>query len=341
MVGLGLAALVALSAPAAHAGGFQGAPEATIFADTDEPPALADQYRGLSIDELAARRYGGGEITVIEPMTTQADEYERYKISYPSDGLDIVGFMNIPKGQGDGPFPVVIVVHGYIDPAVYAPEPYQVLGYTALYANALSRNGYITIHPNLRNYPPSDSGPNPFRIGYAIDLLNLAAIVRERAGKPGLLEKADPERIGLMGHSMGGGASIRAMTVDPNIKAVVLYASTSADEYQNYEFILRWSGGTQGKDELATPPEIMEKIAPVNHLERVRAAVSIHQGLADEVLPVEWASELCQRLTDLGKTVECFTYQNQPHTFVDAGLRAYLQRMIEFFDKQLKGGGES
>lgn len=321
----------------ATAGTFQGAPEVTVFADTDEPPALSDQYTGLGIEALAARRYGGGQLTLIEPMETQSDEYERYKISYPSDGLNIVGFMNIPAGQGDGPFPVVIVVHGYIDPPIYALEPYQVLGYTTLYANALSRNGYITIHPNLRNYPPSDSGPNPFRIGYAIDVLNLAAIVRERGGKPGLLEKADPERIGLMGHSMGGGASIRAMTVDQDIKAVVLYASTSADEYQNYDFILRWSGGTQGKEELETPPEIMEKIAPVNYLDRVRAAVSIHQGLADEVLPVEWASELCERLTDLGKTVECFTYQNQPHTFVDAGERAYIQRMIDFFDRYLKG----
>jgi dipeptidyl aminopeptidase/acylaminoacyl peptidase len=244
--------------------------------------------------------------------------------------------MNIPAGQGEGPFPVVIVVHGYIDPPIYALEPYQVLGYTTHYANALSRNGYITIHPNLRNYPPSESGPNPFRIGYAIDLLNLAAIVREHGGEPGLLEKADPERIGLMGHSMGGGASIRAMTVDQEIKAVVLYASTSADEYQNYNFILRWSGGTQGKEELATPPEIMEQIAPVNHLERVRAAVSIHQGLADEVVPVEWAAQLCQRLTDLGKTVECFTYQNQPHTLVDGAERAYIQRMIDFFDRHLK-----
>ena len=55
-------------------------------------------------------------------------------------------------------FPVAIVLHGYIDPAEY-----DTLAYTQRYADALAEAGYFVIHPNFRNYPPSDEGPNPYR----------------------------------------------------------------------------------------------------------------------------------------------------------------------------------
>ncbi len=50
----------------------------------------------------------------------------------------------------------------------------------------------------------------------------------------------------------------------------------------------------------------------------------------------EWSLDLCQRLNDLGKTVECFTYPGQPHTFSGVSEQLLIQRMIEFFDRYLK-----
>ena len=43
--------------------------------------------------------------------------YIRYQISYKSDELEISGIMNVPKGNG--PFPVIITNHGFIDPRIY------------------------------------------------------------------------------------------------------------------------------------------------------------------------------------------------------------------------------
>jgi dipeptidyl aminopeptidase/acylaminoacyl peptidase len=306
-----------------------------------EPGALAPQiglqaatptpnpYAGLAIDDLAQRPYGGGLFTAVEPMQTQATEYRRYLVRYPSDGLNVYGFMNIPEGEG--PFPVVIVIHGYVDPRIY-----DTLAYTTRYANALARAGYLTIHPNLRGYGLSDDGPNPFRIGFAVDILNLIALIREQGGRPGPLEQADPERIGLWGHSMGGGISIRVLTVSPDVRAAVLYGSMSADERQNHERIVYWSGGTRGREELNTPPDVMRTISPVYHLDRIRAAVSIHHGRNDEQVPLAWSEDLCQRLQALNRTVECFTYAEQPHTFVDAGDRLFIRRTVDFFDAHLR-----
>jgi dipeptidyl aminopeptidase/acylaminoacyl peptidase len=289
-----------------------------------------DPYAGLTIAGLAAREYGGGEMRVEEVLAV-TDAFTRSLITYPSDGLTIYGFMNVPRPvEGEGPFPVVIVLHGYISPDVYTT-----LAYTARYADALARAGYIAIHPNLRNFPPSDEGPDPFRVGIATDVLNLIALVREHGGKPGPLEQADPQRIGVWGHSMGGGAAIRVITVDPGIKAAVLYGSMSADERQNYERIQEWSSGERGAEELATPEEDLRRISPIYHLERIQAAVSIHHSDADATVPLEWSLDLCERLEALGKTVECFTYEGLPHTFNGAGDQLFMQRYIDFFDRHL------
>ena len=85
--------------------------------------------------------------------------------------------------------------------------------------------GYFVIHPNFRNYPPSDSGPDAFRTGYAIDVLNLIAIIRAQSLDPeGPLRRADREAIHLWGHSMGGNVLLRAMLVEAEIKAGAIWA---------------------------------------------------------------------------------------------------------------------
>lgn len=294
---------------------------------TPTPTPTPDPYAGLTIADLTARRYGGGEVVALETLAVTS-AFTRTLIAYESDGLRIVGFMNTPIGAG--PFPVVIVLHGYVDPARY-----RTLTYTTPYADALARQGYLVVHPNLRNFPPSDTGPDPFRVGLAVDVLNLIALIKAQAGRPGLFAQADADRIGLWGHSMGGGVALRVLVVSPDVRAAVLYGSMSGDERQNYEKIIVWSGRQRGLWELSVPPADLARIAPIGFLDRITAAVSIHHGEADETVPLAWSLDLCERLQALGKTVECFTYPGQPHTFVGEGNRLFIERMLAFFARTL------
>jgi len=295
---------------------------------TATPSPTPDPYAGLTIADFAAREYGGGELQVEETLAV-TEAFTRTLITYPSDGLTIHGFMNVP--QGEGPFPVVLVLHGYIDPDIYTT-----LAYSTRYADSLARAGYLAIHPNLRGFPPSDTGPDRFRVGMAVDVLNLMALVRQQGGEPGPLERADPDVIGLWGHSMGGGIALRVITVDPHVRAAVLYGSMSGDERQNYERILYWTGGERGQEELDTPEEALRRISPIFHLGRIQAAVSIHHSETDEVVPLEWSLDLCERLQALDKPVECFTYAGLPHTFRGEGDLLFMQRAAAFFDQHLK-----
>jgi dipeptidyl aminopeptidase/acylaminoacyl peptidase len=254
--------------------------------------------------------------------------FTRYLIHYPSDGLSIFGFMDAPNS--DGPHPVIIALHGYIDPAKF-----QTLDYTTHYADALASAGYLVLHPNLRGYAPSDSGDNLFRVGMAIDVLNLIAIVQSTGGKPGSLETADPARIGLWGHSTGGGVATRVITVDSDIKAAVLYAPMSGDEARNYEAIGNWSNQQRGISERAVPQAELQLISPVYFFNRIRAAVSINHGLDDLLVPVQWSMQTCQEFKAVGRQVECHYYQGMPHTFHGQGEKEFMEYTRQFFDRYL------
>jgi dienelactone hydrolase len=294
---------------------------------TDTPTATPtpDPYAGLTVADLASRTYGGGEVQIEESLGAN-ESFSRYLISYPSEGLKLYGFMNIPQGQG--PFPVAVVMHGYI-----SPEQYNTLAYTTRYADALARAGYLVFHPNYRNWPPSDEGPEKFRASHAVDTLNLITIIREQAGRPGPLELADPTFVGMMGHSMGGGITLRVVTISGAVQAAVLYGAMSGDEKLNYEAIMGWSGGTRGFEELDTPEADLQRISPIYHLERIITPLSIHHGDYDGTVPLQWSLDLCQRLQNLAKPVECFTYPGQPHTFQGEGDQQFIQRMIDFFNR--------
>ena len=306
-------------------------PEATA---TPAPSPTADPYTALTIDALAARPYGGGLIEIVDTLE-QNERFARYLIKYPSDGLDIYGYMAVPN-EGSR-FPVALVLHGYIDPAEY-----EVVAYTRRYADALAEAGYFVIHPNFRNYPPSDSGPDPFRTGYAIDVLNLIAITREQSKDPmGALRRADADDINLWGHSMGGGVALRVLAANPApyLRAAVLYGSMSGDEALNYGRIREWTNGRGGGFELDAPDAALEAISPINYLDRIAAAVAVHHSEADDVVPVAWSQQLCAALEALYASgeapyaPECFFYEGQPHTFRGDGDARFIERTIEFFNR--------
>jgi dipeptidyl aminopeptidase/acylaminoacyl peptidase len=296
------------------------------IAQTPDTSVTPDPYADLTIEMLATRNYGDGQLIDLGQMG-QVTTFTRHLISYPSDGLTINGFMDTPTGTG--PFPVILLLHGYVDPVGY-----QIETYTARYSAEFANTGYIVIHPNYRNYPPSDFGTNDFRVGFAIDVLNLIADVNEQAGQPGLLEQANPDAIFLWGHSMGGGIALRVITVGADIQGAVLYSAMSGDERRNFEWIRDvLSDGERGNQELNAPEDVLKTISPINYLDRISVPVSIHHGDIDESVPPAWSDELCALLQSKGKSVECFSYHNMPHTFYGSLDDLLIQRSIEFFQR--------
>lgn len=290
-------------------------------------PTIHPDLEGVTIDGLRAREYQGGQIRITNTITV-TDAYTRTYITYPSDGLTISGLMHVPFGRG--PFPVIIMNHGYIPPSRYVTgsDTYRP-------ADILARNGYITISPDFRGYARSDSGLNLFRSGYMIDALNAAASVKS-------LPNADPKRIGMWGHSMGGGVTTRAMVVSDLIKAHVLYAPVSADVR-----VRRFTGGLSGARESdadlaesyyywTRKPEIIHDVSPIHYFENVTAPVQIHIGEIDTTTPPMWSEAIRDELIKQNKYVEYYAYPRQAHAFIGNGWTLFNQRVVAFFDKYVK-----
>lgn len=285
-----------------------------------------DPFNNMFIDSLADRAMGNGVMEDLGAMNCESESFSRRHFSYPSEGMSMYGFINIPDGEG--PFPVIILLHGHVK-----RDGYNTLAYTARYADALAENGYIVIHPNLRGYLPTPDGENQLGVGDTVDILNLIAIIRRQAEGDGLLMNADADNIGLWGHSMGGGIVMRVMVIDPDIKAGLLYASVHPDERVN---LAHFREDGRGYEKTQAQGNSISQISPLDYLERANAPISIHHGDQDERVPYEWSTFLYERLKQLDKNVTYEVYPGQLHTFRGSGDTRFIDNSIQFFNQYLK-----
>jgi dipeptidyl aminopeptidase/acylaminoacyl peptidase len=286
-----------------------------------------DPFTPYYVESLRARSYGQGPIEIVQELA-RTGAFTRYLITYPSDGLRITGMMNVPRG--DGPFPVIVLNHGYYDPARYHTGDG-----TRNAADVFARRGYLTLAPDYRDYGGSDVGHDMFRTGLAVDVLNLMASI-------GSLPQARADDVGVWGHSMGGGISIEVMVVNPpGLRGVALYGAMNGDMGLNYERILENRGGAAlGPDWPVAPadaPEIYARLSPSTYLNYVSVPVLIHHGLLDQTVPPAWSQQLAQELQAAGKDVTFFTYPSAGHSFYDANWTLFMAHNLQFFDRLLMG----
>jgi uncharacterized protein len=298
-------------------------PTATVITPTPLPTPTLAPYEQYTIDYLRRRAYGGGSIEVLEALA-ENDTFTSYSIRYPSDGLNIYGFMNVPKGAG--PFPVIVSIHGYVPSGKHDP-----FNPTQDSADFLAENQFIVIHPGLRNHPPSDSGDNLLRVGMTIDVMNLIALIKMRTVLPPELASANPERIGLWGTSMGGEIGLRVLTIGPDIRAAVLSSPLSGNEERNSRQLYEVTRDEEFSKDFGVPLEMLDRISPIYHYHRITAPVQLHHGTEDTTAPISWAVETCDFLEATGISVQCIYYQGAGHVFGGETLRQLQQSALEFY----------
>ncbi|HEX7588521.1 MAG TPA: alpha/beta fold hydrolase [Anaerolineae bacterium] len=302
----------------------------------------------LAITSLRSRPYGGGAIKITRTVSDEK-RFKRTLFEYQSDGLRITGMMNIP--QGIGPFPVVILDHGY-----FAPAEYNSGDGTVRAADVFATSGYLTLAPDYRCYAGSQCAANTIDVGYAIDVLNLIADLPS-------LPNADPTHVGIWGHSMGGGVTMRVLAVDPGIKAAALYGAVSSDDEVHYCWLAgcrsalvtpvpRTSFKLDQFDQdfnqgLPTPVadsptdyrgklhEVFLRSSPSRYLQDIYTPIIIHHGEADDTVPIQWSVDLADQLTALGKRATLYTYPGENHVFAGWGWQLFMSRTLSFFDSYL------
>ncbi|HOU16060.1 MAG TPA: alpha/beta fold hydrolase [Anaerolineae bacterium] len=315
-------------------------PTATPTA-TGTPTPTPTPTHPLMIAVMREQAYPGSDI-VIEQTLSPGVNYDRYVVSYLSEGLKIYALLTIPRGEKPATgWPIIVFNHGYIPPAQYRTTERYVA-----YVDGFARNGYIVIRPDYRGHGDSEGEPaNAYDTpAYTIDVLNAMASAKR-------LPEADPDRVGMWGHSMGGTIALRAMVVSDDIKAGVIWAGVVADypelmDRWQRRFLTPVAAGTptprRWGDILftyGTPdenPAFWASIDPWAYLTELSGPLQLHHGTSDTSVPVEYSEDLYAQLQAEGVASELYIYPGDDHNLV-GNFSAAMRRSVAFFDLYVKG----
>ncbi len=302
------------------------------------PPADATSTSyPLQIDALRAREYPGSDI-VIESVLDPGVNYSRYYVSYLSDGLKIYALMTVPTGQKPATgWPIIIFNHGYIPPNVYRTTSRYIA-----YVDQMARSGYIVFKSDYRGHDRSEGAARGgyTQPDYTIDVLNAIASVKR-------YPDADPKRIGMWGHSMGGYITLRSMVITQDIKVGVIWGGVVAP-YP--DLFTRWNVGArpttaspgswvyslqQAYGSAQENPKFWNSISANAYLRDLNAPIQLHHSTTDEEVPVEFSQMLYDEMLQANRVVELYTYDGDNHN-ISHNFSLAMQRTVEFFDRYLK-----
>lgn len=240
--------------------------------------------------------------------------------------------------SGHRPPLVVIPYPGLVYDA--APEPYgRGTGRFSVNAEVLAGAGFAVLLPSLPRAPGEPGAGLADQILAAVD----------QAAETGLV---DTERLGIVGHSFGGYASLMAAAQSPRFKTVIASAApsdlaamygafdphleTEVQDGLNLNANFGWS--ELGQAGLKVPPwrdpELYRRNSPYALADRMEAKVLLIHGDADFVR-LSQAQAMFAALYRQGKEAELVTYFGEGHIVSSpANLRDMYRRMIAWLGDQ-------
>ncbi len=322
-------------------------PTATSTATvTPSPTSSPTPTHPLMIEVMRQQRYPGSPLTIEQPLEAGSN-YNRYLVSYQSENNKIFALLTVPKGnKPPSGWPIIIFNHGYIAPAQYRTTE-RYVGYV----DGFARNGYIVLKSDYRGHGSSE-GKAEGGYGspdYTVDVLNgMVAVSR--------YPQADPNRIGMWGHSMGGQVTLRAMVVTKTIKAGVIWAGVVSDYPDLFRRTITETRRISTTYTFATPigrrrwrqelekiygtptqnPKFWASISPNNYLNDLAGPLQLHHGTADEEVPIASSKLLNTEMEQATRPIEFYIYEGDNHNLAN-NFNLAMERSIKFFDTYVKG----
>ncbi|MDE2235150.1 MAG: S9 family peptidase, partial [Gammaproteobacteria bacterium] len=290
---------------------------AVVFVSSDRNPGDYYLYDG----QKHSVRYLFSVLPGIDPKAMAAMQPISFKAR---DGLTIHGYLTLPIGEHK-PLPLVVNPHGgpfgIRDHWQFDPETEFLAyhGYAVLQVNYRGSGGYGATFQNAGFYQ------------WGGTMQDDLADATEWAINQGI---ADPKRICIYGGSYGGYAALEAVVKTPELyKCAVGYAGVydlvmlhdrGGEMYYSSHGMGAYLSNTLG-DNLAA----LRAASPVDHVNRIKAALFLAHGGADETVPIGQANEMRSALDKAGKKYEWLYYPNEGHGYFK------LAHRVVFYDKML------
>lgn len=235
-------------------------------------------------------------------------------ISYASrDGLTIPAYLTVPTGMEEKDLPLVVLVHG----GPKGPRDYW--GYNPL-VQFLANRGYAVLQPNFRA-----SG------GYGKAFLNAGDLEWGKLmqdditwGVKHLIEKGivDESRVGIMGGSYGGYATLAGLAFTPDLYACGVDIVGPSNIFTLLESIpAYWEAGRAflygmvGDPETEEGSKRIEEASPLFHADQINKPLLIIQGANDPRVKKAEADQIVIALRDRGHDVAYLLAEDEGHGF--------------------------
>jgi dipeptidyl aminopeptidase/acylaminoacyl peptidase len=256
----------------------------------------------------------------VEPELIQYETFDKRKIP---------AWFYKPKTKGDRLPPVIVYPHGGPEsqtrPAFSALFQYFVQrGYAVLAPNVRGSTGYGTAYMNLDNTIKRMDSVN--------DLAYAAHWLRDQ-------KQGDPKRLAVYGGSYGGFMVLAQVTHHPDLWA----AGIDVVGICNFVTFLEKTGAYRRSHRekeygnLREHREFLEKISPINHVDRIKCPMMVIHGANDPRVPIEEAEQIVAALKKRDVPVEYLRYEDEGHGLAKLKNRldAY-PKMVDFLDRYLK-----
>jgi dipeptidyl aminopeptidase/acylaminoacyl peptidase len=245
------------------------------------------------------------------------------------DGESIPVFVFRPEGEG--PFPVVVTVHG-------GPEsqwrPWYSQGFGAFTQYLVSR-GYAVAAPNVRG--STGYGKRFVHLDDVEKRLDsvadLAALHGWLAGRP----EIDVSRAVVYGRSYGGYMVLAALAFQPELWAAgiefvgIANLRTFLENTSDYRRAVRAREYGPLSD-----PELLERLSPWSRVDAIRAPLFIEHGRNDPRVPVSESETIHRELTERGVRCELVVYEDEGHMIEKLANRVdAFERAVAFLDEVL------
>lgn len=292
----------------------------------------------VSMAALSAGEHRGDRLR-LGAVRERTAGYTSYDVTYRATTTDdrgtrrftISGVLNVPTGRG--PFPAVVLAHGYIDPAYYVRGQ----GMTRE-RGVLASRGYVALHVDYRGHAESTDDPRSdrdLRLGYSADVIAAVKALRAARGVP-----VDDDRVALMGRSMGGGVVMKALIAEPGlVQAGSLWASVSSLEGENFNQFIRPDGDAREEAIVQAHglpeqrPDFWRAASARPYLDEITEPVLLVHGRFDDTCPPAWARATQSAMQRAGVD-STLAWYDDGHAFGPAFF-AGMDRTIRYFDQQL------
>ena len=258
------------------------------------------------------------------------------------DGLDLVSFLTLPKGSDTGragrpdePLPMVLLVHG-------GPWSRDHLGYHPMH-QWLANRGYAVLSVNFRSSTGfgkafANAGDKEWGRKMDDDLLDAVGwAIREKI--------ADPARIGIMGGSYGGYATLAALTRNPDTYAcgVDLVGPSELDRLIK-TIPPYWAAGRArllkalGNPDTEEGRALLKDRSPLYQADKIKKPLLIAQGENDPRVKKEQSDQIVETMRSKGIPVTYLLYRGEGHGFAEPENNISFTAIAESFLGKCLGG---